>query len=228
MIDKTIRIENLDPETWNNVGRIYDALARYRETVFVLLRDGKVAGIADGHNVEYERESFDPARPGESADRLFRLHDRVDRVIAAEESAYVDFYRKAQSSDGRGLDSDEHCAGLNALFESQEGISIFYREGRKRSALEKIGELAAERLPPDCTVFVRVSDGGGDLFHLIAVFVARKVRALTTLDCLGGDVRSLLSLGDADLDSRLRRRFPGELRTYRMELEDLRAFAAGA
>lgn len=226
MIDRTIRIENLDPETWNKIGVVYDALVRYRETVFVLLRDGAVARIADSRNVEYESGHFDPAKPAESADRIFRLHERVDRVIAGEESAFVDFYRKAQSSDDRRLDADEFCDAINGLFESQEGVSIFYRGGKKRNILSKARELAEAKLPPDCTVFLRVREGGRDLFHCIAGFSARKVRSLTTLDCLGEDVRALLALEEGALMSRLAERFTGELRAYRFELDELRAFAA--
>jgi|GEM_PF-3906776 len=83
MIDRNIRIENLDPRTWNNVGVIYDALARYRETVYVLLREGGVARIVDSRNVEYGSAPFDPARPEAGARRLFELSEKADRVVVA-------------------------------------------------------------------------------------------------------------------------------------------------
>jgi hypothetical protein len=226
MIDRNIRIENLDPETWSGIGAVYDALQRYRETVFVLFRDGVVARIADSRNIDYERGLFDAAEPAESAARIFRRHELVDRVIVGEEKAFVAFYSKAQSSDDRKLDSDQFCDVMNGLLESQQGVSIFYRDGKKRSILSKTRELVEAKLPPECTVFLRVTDGGRDLFHCVAGFSARKLKALTTLDCLGEDVRALLSLRDECLLSRLSKRFPGELRAYRFELEELRTFAA--
>jgi hypothetical protein len=226
MIDRTIRIENLDPETWNNVGVIYDALNRYKEVIYVLLREGETVRIVGSHDTVYPVDAFDPTSPQESVANLFGRNCHVDLVVAAEESSLIDYYRRAQSSDSENMDGDEFCDSLNELLKSQPGISLFYRGGERRSVFEKARELIEKRLPQDCNVFIRIKDDGCDFFHCIIGIDARKVRYLTTLDCLGEDVRSLLSLEDADLAKRLIEHFPGTLKTFCLTLDDLRAFAA--
>jgi hypothetical protein len=227
MIDRTIRIENLDPETWNNIGTVYDALTRYREVVFVLLHEGKTARIVGPRDSVYPSAAFDPASPQEGAANLFMLNSHAGLVVVvAEESSLIDYYIRAQSASSMDLDGDEFCDSLNGLLESRPGISLFYREGKKRSIYEKLRELVEKRLPKDCTVFIRIKEEGRDFFHCIVGINAGKVRSLTTLDCLGDDVHALLSKKDAELSERIAEHFPGELRTVCLSLDDIRAFAA--
>ena len=141
MIDRTIRIENLDPETWNNIGTVYDALALHREAVFVLLREGKTVRIVGPRDTVYPVDAFSPASPQMGAANLFSLNSQAGLVVAAEESALVDYYKRAQSTDSMDRDGDEFCDSLSELLESQPGISLFYREGKKRSVYGKLREL---------------------------------------------------------------------------------------
>lgn len=225
MIDRNIKIENLDAATWNNIGAIYDALWGTSATLYVLRSGSEVINIADSLNREYERSAFKLSDPTESVSSLFAAHADIDRIILIEELSLIDFYRQAQNSSRYDLDSDELNAWVNELFESHEGVDIFNREGKRENVYTKIDRHIKKTLSPNCTLFLRVSKAGAALFHCIVGLSGWKVVSLTTLDCFGEDVSTLLENDDVEIARMIEARFHGDVRTISFDIKDLEAFA---
>lgn len=212
MINSSIHMDYLKPETWTHLGAILSYLNPEKEILHILKTDtGKFKGITSRQQRVALGEFLDS---GELIpEKIFLKYEQIEEIRVYTLPGLERYYTRVQASSVYSMDIDDYLIYLYRMQEQTEGIQIYTRRKRTRCYLEYLKQL----IDPNAEngAFLLWLTNQGELyFNCILEYQGGKLVRLTTSD------RYPDAYCDYDeVCCRLKSEYPDTLQCVTMELQ---------